>query len=294
MLFEYAVEPTALARWNPLWQALDQFGIAHGRLISQFPKKWQRLVYEATDKCPPMERKTLEVRLEQLKTKLLSSRRAYDAGRSWRENASAQMASSPFHAIIQSDNPANVAFILTEVDLHAGNPRWNVSTQRSVERRPSEMSACIAVLCRLSRELVFVDPHFSTDRRFTEVLQEFIRVAHLDGQRFQRIEFHTGTKIPKAILEQECARWVAPRIPSGIALRFCLWSERVGGEKLHARYVLTERGGIRFDVGLDSGDAGQTTDISLLTDGLHERRWADFQAQSAAYDLADEFTIIGV
>ena len=63
MLFEYAVEPDALARWNPLWQALDQFGISHGRIISQFPKHWQRLVYDATINCPDHERKSIEVRL---------------------------------------------------------------------------------------------------------------------------------------------------------------------------------------------------------------------------------------
>lgn len=294
MLFEYAVEPDALARWNPLWQALDQFGIAQGRLISQFPKKWQSRVYEATANCPPVERAKLEVRLRQLKDKLISSRRAYDPAHNWRDNARAQMSAIPFQAVIQADNPGNDEFILTETDLHSGTPRWNIATQQRVSRQPPDMAVCIAGLCSLSQELLFVDPHFSADRRFTEVLQEFIRVAHMHGQAYRRIELHTGTRVPKVALEAGCNQWVVPRLPRGVSIRFCMWQERASGEKLHARYVLTERGGIRFDVGLDSGDPGQTTDVSILDDLLHSLRWADFQSGSAAYDLVDQFTVTGV
>ena len=294
MLFEYAVEPDALARWNPLWQALEQFGIAQGRMISQFPRDWRRRVYDATNSCQPVERKALEVRLQQLQTKMISSRRAYDAARNWRDNARMQMATTPFQAVIQSDNPTNDDFILTDTDLHAGTPRWNIATQNRISRQPPDMAVCIAGLCSLSQELLFVDPHFSTDRRFTEVLQEFIRVAHMHGRAYRRIEFHTGTKISKVVLETACTRWVVPRLPRGVSIKFCMWQERTSGEKLHARYVLTERGGIRFDVGLDSGDLGQTTDVSLLDDLLHSLRWSDFQPGSAAYDLVDQFLVTGV
>jgi hypothetical protein len=58
--------------------------------------------------------------------------------------------------------------------------------------------------------------------------------------------------------------------------------------------VLTERGGIRFDVGLDRGEPGQTTDVSLLNDDLHQKRWSDFQSVSAAFDKVDDFEIVGV
>lgn len=294
MLHEYAVEPHALATWNPLWQALEQFGIAHGRMITQFPKKWQKMVYEATINCPAIERAKLEVRLQQLKDKLISSRRPYDPSHTWRDNARSQMTTQAFHAIIQSDNPQNDEFILTESDLHTQTPRWNVSSQQSIARQPSDMANCIVGLCSLSQELLFVDPHFSTDRRFTQVLEEFIRVAHSNGQNYRRIELHTGTKYSKVVLESDCKKWIMPRLPSGVSIKFYMWQERISGEKFHARYVLTERGGIRFDVGLDSGDAGQTTDVSLLTNALHSLRWADFQLTSAAYDLVDQFVITGL
>ena len=119
-------------------------------------------------------------------------------------------------------------------------------------------------------------------------------MAHLDGQTYNRIEFHTGTKTPSASLEAECNRRVVSRLPRGVAITFYLWKERPGGEKLHARYVLTDRGGVRFDVGLDLGDVGQTTDVSILGERLHLLRWKDFQAATAAYDLEHQFKVVGV
>ena len=160
-------------------------------------------------------------------------------------------------------------------------------------REATDLAACILKLCCMSKELLFVDPHFLAEKRFTAVFQEFIRISHLDGQTYQRIEFHTGSKIPKTVLESECHRWIVPGLPRGVSVPICRWRERVPGEKLHARYVLTERGGIHFEVGLDSGEPGQTTDVSLLNDTLHKTRWADFQPSSAAFDLVDDFTIVG-
>ena len=41
------------------------------------------------------------------------------------------------------------------------------------------------------------------------------------------------------------------------------------GETLHPRYILTDRGGIRIEHGLDEGEYGETTDISLLDRTLY-------------------------
>ena len=38
MLHEYAIEPAVLSQFNAVWQALEQFGVPHGRLISTFPE----------------------------------------------------------------------------------------------------------------------------------------------------------------------------------------------------------------------------------------------------------------
>lgn len=293
MLYEFAVEPAALARWGPLWQALEQFGVSHGRLISKFPKNWEKTVYEATENCAPVERAALEVRLRALKSKLVPSGRPYDDKRNWRLNAEPQRGLLPFHAVIQSDNLEKAAHVLTEQDLHAGEPRWNVLTQRCVARNPDELAACAVALFIVSRQLLFIDPYFSGKRKFTAVFGAFMQNAHANGRKYNRIEIHTGESGPFELLKKDAETWIKPLVPRGVVVTVLRWKERPGGEKFHARYVLTDRGGIRFDVGLDAGEPGQTTDVALLSEDLYAQRWKNFQKESSAYDLDGEFTIVG-
>ena len=50
MLYEYAVEPRAIgSSWQTFRYVIEKFGFDRGRLISQFPNTWFRLVYDATE-----------------------------------------------------------------------------------------------------------------------------------------------------------------------------------------------------------------------------------------------------
>ncbi len=60
---------------------------------------------------------------------------------------------------------------------------------------------------------------------------------------------------------------------------------------MHSRYLLTERGGMRFDYGLAAGPAGQTTDVQLLNDGLYEARWNNYQPSTAAFELVESVVV---
>ena len=50
MIYEFALEPALVARWHDrkVYQFFDEkFGIRVGRLVSAYPKKWKKLVWEA-------------------------------------------------------------------------------------------------------------------------------------------------------------------------------------------------------------------------------------------------------
>jgi hypothetical protein len=292
---EFAVEPESLSRLNIVWQAMEQFGVAHGRLISEFPKGWLRQVYDATANCPPVERKSLEERLARLRHKVFRFRRSRptDPALTWRNNVHAEDAVEPFHAIIQADNSESHVRVLMPFDLHAENALWQVLTQGNVARTPEAIAAVVGPLGRISSELLFVDPYFSTEARWSKVLVACLKACGVGAATTKRIEFHTGATTPRQFLESGVNQWIVPQIPRGVRVRFVLWKQRPTGEKLHARYFLTERGGIRFDVGLDAGEPGETTDVSLLSDDLYRARWADFQEATAAFDKVDEFTVTG-
>jgi hypothetical protein len=69
--------------------------------------------------------------------------------------------------------------------------------------------------------------------------------------------------------------------------------QRDGGQKLHNRYVFTEKGGISFGIGLDASDEVETDDVRLLDDALYAKRWKDYVGPECAFDLACEVTIVG-
>lgn len=70
------------------------------------------------------------------------------------------------------------------------------------------------------------------------------------------------------------------------------------GERLHERYVLTDRGGLKFGVGLDCGDHGETTPVDILEEHFRRDCWNDYQRVSpsggqSVFELVDSVEIRG-
>jgi hypothetical protein len=61
--------------------------------------------------------------------------------------------------------------------------------------------------------------------------------------------------------------------------------------------VLTERGGIRIDAGLDDGADGETTDVTLLDAAVYRVRREQYgkrePPEENAFEFVDEITIVG-
>jgi hypothetical protein len=51
-------------------------------------------------------------------------------------------------------------------------------------------------------------------------------------------------------------------IPEGMTITLYRWREKKGGADFHARYLLTDRGGMRIDAGFSAEGGHQTTDIA--------------------------------
>jgi hypothetical protein len=72
-----------------------------------------------------------------------------------------------------------------------------------------------------------------------------------------------------------------------------LWEQKPDGDKMHARYVMTERGGISIDGGLDLGDESETTDVGLMARSVYQQRWKDFQRNATTYTFVEAIEIEG-
>ncbi len=297
MLHEYALDPGILNDWQFLQFMLGNFGIPQGRLISDFPrKKWKRMVYDTSNACREVDRHRIVQLLKYIDPKLTDSLREYNSEKPWIENAIIQHADNPFQAIITGSKSEGQPHILIPEDLHETNPYWVIGREQIVEKRAEAMAAMAARLLNISSHILFIDPHFKPhELRYRRPLELFLDQA-LIGQNLQRIEYHLKTDAngPTAeYFEQKCSELARHIITEGAELTFYRWKLRDSGDAFHARYILTELGGIRFEYGLDEAPGGSTTDITLLDTTVYSRRWSEFQVETAAYDLHDKFVVTG-
>ncbi|MCR6644914.1 MAG: hypothetical protein NVV62_10590 [Terricaulis sp.] len=293
MLFEYAVEPQAIgSSWQNFRYLIEKFGFDRGRLISRFPGDWFRQVYVASEGMKPLERKRVEEILNQAKkSKVIKSGRAYDqALGGWLSNAVAQQSRAPFHAIIAQDNPSSHPDVLLvgEVDeenaLMASPPAWDV------ERVGSKIAEAMRPLLACAGAVAFVDRFFDlSDRKYQDTLRSCLAIVAAAGGARVRCEVHFcdhDSRPTPEFVEQEASRWIAGVLPAGMTLVLYGWKERQGGADFHARYLLTDVGGINIESGFSAEGAHQNVQLTLLPAELAQSRRLALQRPSTVYDSA--------
>lgn len=300
MIHEFAVDPVSVSNWQNFRYLIDKFGVEHGRLISRFPGKWKRMVYDActenydSGQTTEIQRTQIEVRLESINNKLVKLNRSYDSKKAWLKNAEEQHSVNEFRAIISVSNPRSHPYILNAYEIDETNPLWDVPRERIVPRKAYALAACAKMLLMISKEIIFVDPHFDPKKeRFLATFKYLIQFA-FQNRLPERLELHveyTDKLAPLESWRDDCRKIV----PKDFTLKIMRWNRSFGGDKPHPRYVLTEMGGIRYDYGLDEweGKGQTTTDVSLLDPVVHGQRWKDYHKSDTTFDCIDEIEIKG-
>ena len=287
MIHEFAVDPAALSTWQAFRYLVEKFGIDQGRLISRFPSRWQKLVYDATATCGEIERKRIEVELESIVTKLVRNGRSYEPSLSWLDNAESSHLERPFRAVIAATNPNGREFVRVAAEMSEADPSFHVPRGMCIPRTAEAMLAAAAPLLSLSNEILFVDPRFGpSEKRYKRPLGQFLAAISERSRRPDRLEIHLKHDPPRSAGLDEFREHIPALIPEGLRVTVRAWSTVKGGEAMHARYILSELGGIRVDHGLDEGHRGQSVDVELLSPEIHKSRWADFQPDTQRYSQA--------
>lgn len=304
MLHEYAIEPTSLAEWKDFRYLIEGCGIAHGRLISQFPKDWPKRVIEACSAFTFRQRQQLQIELERIKKQaLVRSGRAYDGALSWIENAvNQQQNGKPFHAVIVKDAAGSPEYVAGIDDLTINNPLWKTKREDKIHRTPVALGEAIRHLLCMSNRILFVDKlYHPTELRWQETLLHFIALAS-DGRIPPSFEYHCEidsnefdkhAEKRRSDYQQISDQTLKPMLTSTTKIRlhrWTKWDDR--SDFFHARYILTEKGGVRIDWGLDSGKPNQKTDVSLLDDDMWKQTWDLFQFDEEGKQKSKQFQFI--
>lgn len=292
MLFEYAVEPQAIgSSWQNFRYLIEKFGFDRGRLISRFPRRWEREVYAAAAQMKPIERAKLEIALKQAKqSKFLGSGRPYDSTiDNWSQNAISQHAVAPFHAIIAEQNPAAHPRVVTvdEVDEH--HPLMVSAHTWEVERVGTTLATALCPLLKSAKSVLFVDRFFDISKpKYQETLKACLDVIQTSGGAGVRCEIHFcdhDKRPPLEFIEREAHKWICGVLPAGMSVALFGWKERSGGADFHARYLLTDVGGINVEAGFSAEGAHQKVQLGLLPLDLAQNRRNSLMQSSTVYDL---------
>jgi hypothetical protein len=278
MIHEYALEPDLVATWVDRRDGryfIERFGLGQPRIVSRYPRRWKKLVWEAFASDNDVERTRMTELLKRLSETMVNRRDVlWDSSATWLDNVQNEHSRVPFHAILARSNPRAHSQVLIADDLDDTTPLWALPRGRTTPRTATEM--------------VFVDRHFGPENpRHRRPLEQFLRavVDARPGEAPRRIEVQTSADgATPAFFSDQCRQRLPQCIPIGLHVELVRLSPRASGECLHNRYILTDLGGVMFGVGLDAGEPGETDDIQLLDRAQYEDRWRQYAGEPPAFD----------
>ncbi len=300
MLHEYAVEPHAIGSdWQTFRYLIEKFGFDRGRLISEFPKRWFGEVYRASTGFTNVQRTYLvEVLAQAKRNKVVRFGRPYDPNLGgWIDNALAQHANAPFQAIIAEANPAEEDAVLAASEVNELHPLMISPHTWLVRRVGSVLADAMGPMLRCARTLLLVDRFFDiSDARYQETLKACLDVVRSSGGNCVRCEIHfcDDDRRPSIdFIERNAHRWLRGVIPVGMSIALFAWHEKDMGEDFHARYLLTDVGGITVDAGFSAEGDHQKVQLALLPSDLVQTKLEAFGRGASVYDLVEPVLEVG-
>lgn len=292
MLHEFAVEPELLGNWHNFHYLHEKFGVPHSRMISEFPGKWRRMVYEAAGEFTEIQLKILEEWMAEKASFLVPSGRAYTRPDDWLQSAEAAHAGKPFHAMLARRNPrAHPAVISAERPITEKHPLFHCPRECAMPKNVGGYIAASQPLLQCSRQVIFIDPYFKAEKKWGEPLKAMF--AYIPSN-MTLLRYCTGASpngedlgFRRSELVQKLPRF----IPLGLPLEVVLLAKSPGRDT-HNRFILTERGGLKLPWGLDAQADSPEDIINLMEKETHQAKFAEY-LNLTGHSIADTFVVIG-
>jgi len=166
----------------------------------------------------------------------------------------------------------------------------NVPHDCAVRRDAASLSAAMKEMLRSSSHILFVDPFYDPfNARYKSTFRECLGVVEFtEPDAACEIHYRYHDRKPgNDELEREAAHLFPGVVPEGMKVTIFCWRQKDGGQDFHARYLLTERGGIAVDAGFSAEGNHQTTDMHLMSYELSQEKLKTFARGATYYDLVE-------
>lgn len=265
----FAVEPSSCENAAELKLLMKCFGPEAGRYMLAFPMGWRQLILEYFSAATYFELERVKTVLRRAKEEMQvvdDKSIPYDGGRDWGGNALFALDGAHLHGVVfsrEKHHDHHCIFTMDTLDL-------SPTAEERIEATPQEITRVCKVLLASSSDVLLIDPYLNPCQdKYKKVLSKMMRVIE-SSALCRRVEMWARYKSVidkpgnKSDLESAltCLRKESG-LSSKSKLEMILVDDEFS-ERMHGRYLLTNRGGVRLDQGFQKLPGGRKMDVSPI------------------------------
>lgn len=298
----YAAEPSACGSSIELKLLLERFGPYTGRYLAAYPDNWFDFVEKHYGTFGPVEQERIKLLLHRARNNaLILTRRGlpWENSRTWQNNAIRLLGSKlpVLTGIIAANNvePAPSVWPLSELDLPP-------TAEERIYGTAEEYVRVCRTLLSISPELHFVDPYLDMTKQKNKKIINALFEA-LAGGKCMKATFwaratslSVGRDISKPILDDlrraldELCR--NARVRQGFVAEYIFVRDEDRKSKMHGRYLLSIKGGVRLDQGFESLPSGRRVDVGPVGKALHDELLSIFHEGKHDMEIVSQLKTI--
>jgi hypothetical protein len=277
----FAADPLVCESARDLKALLDKFGPFTGRYLARYPIHWMNLVEERFDSLGEIEIARVKALLRRAKENLtlIESRGlSWSSGdRNWLENASSQLAKADkrvagFDGLIAIEAKPPLINTIDSLDLPP-------TSEERITGKAEEYARIADRLLTLSPRIGLIDPYLNPLSQKCERVIKALFKKIAEGRCEEVIIWARESEVIgsktlnfiKSDLENKLHHLAkAAQFKPKRKIQMRLMSDETSRRKMHARYILSNHGGIRLDQGFQELAEGRYVDVGPIGKQTHE------------------------
>lgn len=286
MIHEYFIEPNLIYKWakdpRDTKKFFNEIGLGSPRLLSTFPRsKRSKLRGELLKNAPADLGDVAKTRLDEFVNEVasFSIERAVSEGlpNDWFEAAECEVLARSPDLVIATTSCSNLSISqwITEDAIYYEPSKYDAPRQLTPNRGAESLAFAIANLLRYSNKIVVVDPYLYKKSGINSV-KCFIQTALENRVNEKLVTLQLLFDAEKADAKHVLNQLSGEAKNNNLKIEALAITEKLGGEKFHNRYVLTELAGVDFGVGTDEGENHHSDDLTLLSRERYNKRWLQY------------------
>ena len=305
----YAVSPNAFDSASELRLFFSNFGPYSGRYILTYPlfQEWQVHLTRKFENAGEIERERLKLALRRAKENCAFVDKIglpWSDKQSWIENAF-QLWKLKFglDRILSSDNEFEQMQLLDQDALLALMKSSESDVYGTIDAQINTTAECYwnaaKILCMHSNNIFIIDPYFDPlniyrKRIFLKILKEFSLLPKISDVSFfvrhKQLASFSGYVDTKEI--EELIHCALEKIDRRITVTLNMVEDSKSNDKLHARYLLTNKGGLNFDQGFQTLPNGRKNVVSPIGKNLHTSLYEKFSNNLLDFRILEKIVVV--